>query len=57
MTDIREGNGFGFTDKGKRCMIRCFECGRENYAPAVMSGCCAWCGYDANENVKKESGL
>lgn len=51
--DIREGKGFGYEGKdGIRCMIRCFKCGRENYAMAVPSGCCCWCGHDAN--AKKE---
>lgn len=32
------GNGVGYEDKnGKLCMIRCFSCGRENWAPAVAS--------------------
>lgn len=48
--DIRKGEGFGFiTEDGKICMERCFKCARENYAMAVMSGGCAWCGHDANE--------
>lgn len=35
-------------------LVRCFSCegygerGRENYAPAVATGCCAWCGFDIN---------
>lgn len=46
----RQGKGVGYVDDfGKACMIRCFECGKENYAPAVTSGMCAWCGYDANK--------
>lgn len=36
------------TDDGTWCMVRCFTCGgergRENYAMAVASGQCAWCG-------------
>lgn len=48
--NIQKRNGFGFLSKDDNfCMIRCFECGKENYAMAVMSGCCAWCGYDANQ--------
>jgi uncharacterized OB-fold protein len=47
--NIRKGNGHGFIrDDGKIAMVKCFECGRVNYAPAVYSGHCAWCGYDAN---------
>lgn len=53
--DIRKGKGFGFiaTD-GRICMQRCFECGVENYAMAVMSGQCAWCGHDANDTKTQE---
>ena len=49
MTDVRTEKGYGFlTKSGKQFLVRCHECGKENYAPAVASGCCAWCGYDAN---------
>jgi hypothetical protein len=37
-----------FDDNGKFYLVRCFACdsehGRENYAAAVSSGMCAWCG-------------
>jgi len=58
-TNINKGEGRGFISKdGKICMTRCFECGRENYAAAVTSGCCVWCGHDANEDTsKKEDSL
>lgn len=37
-------------------MVRCVKCRAENWAPAVASGQCAWCGYEANEeDVKKEN--
>jgi hypothetical protein len=36
---------------GKLFLVRCFACpdhvGRENYALAVSSGQCAWCGWRA----------
>ncbi len=49
-TDIRQGDGFGYINEdGVICMIRCFECGIENYAIVVNTGQCAWCGYDPNE--------
>lgn len=35
-------------------LIRCPKCGRENYAPNVISGICCWCGYSAWELVKKK---
>lgn len=51
--DIRQGKGFGYLreDGGIR-MIRCFECGRENWLPAVASGQCPWCGYNPNTQGK-----
>lgn len=32
-------------------MERCPNCGRENYAPMVATGICAWCGWDVNKNI------
>lgn len=47
--DIHKGKGYGFqVDDGMVYMVRCFECGKENWAPAVASGRCAWCGHNAN---------
>lgn len=50
-----------FRDKeGKLFLVRCYACesriGRENYAPAVASGTCAWCGWseDKVEDKPKE---
>ncbi len=38
-----------FRDDGQLFLVRCFACapehGRENWAPAVASGTCAWCGW------------
>lgn len=38
---------------GKLYLVRCFACepehGRENYAPAVASSECAWCGWSEVE--------
>lgn len=43
-SDVRIGKGYGFlTEEGKLYLIRCFDCGRENYGPNVPSGCCSWC--------------
>lgn len=45
--------GYGFRQKYGRTifLMRCPKdnCQRENYAPAVASGVCAWCGFDANK--------
>lgn len=32
---------------GRKYLVRCPACGRENWAPAVASGTCAWCGWAA----------
>lgn len=38
-----------FRKDGKLYLVKCYKCdpkyGRENYAPAVASGQCAWCGW------------
>lgn len=53
MTDILQDQGMGYkTDKGTVCMIRCFSCGKENYALVVAHGYCAWCGFNPNEGEK-----
>jgi hypothetical protein len=46
-----------FRDKsGKLFLVRCFNCeperGRENWAPAVATGSCAWCGW-TSQPLKK----
>jgi hypothetical protein len=45
-----------FIKDGKLYLIRCPEpeCELENYAPAVATGKCAWCGFDANEQDEKK---
>lgn len=50
--DVRRGKGFGFWSAKAALiyLVRCFKCGRENYAPAVASGQCAWCGHVPEEN-------
>ena len=50
---MSRGFGFGFiAQRGKEwaCMIRCFKCGNENYAPNVMSGTCSVCGFDSADD-------
>jgi len=46
------GNAFISKESGKLCLIRCPECQQENYVLNVMSGCCTWCDYNANEKSK-----
>lgn len=42
-------------DDGQLYLVRCFKCdakrGLENYAPAVATGNCAWCGW--NEQMEE----
>jgi ssDNA-binding Zn-finger/Zn-ribbon topoisomerase 1 len=35
-------------------LVRCTQCNKENYALAVASGICAWCGVDANRENEQE---
>lgn len=41
-----------FRKDGELYLVRCYACGgkhgRENYAMAVASGQCAWCGWKEN---------
>lgn len=42
------------TEHGRLLLVRCFACdtsgrGRENWAPRVWSGVCAWCGWAAEQ--------
>lgn len=39
-----------FKSKGKVYLVQCPKCSRENWAGAVISGQCSWCGYDANKD-------
>lgn len=41
-----------FKADGKTYLVRCPSCEKENYAPWVSSGICAWCGYNTNEGGK-----
>jgi ribosomal protein L37E len=42
--------GFGFINDDKTiALIRCPECGAENYAPNVISGSCTWCPFYSNK--------
>lgn len=41
-------------EEGNLYLVRCMNCegnrGRENYAMAVSSGSCAWCGWSEKES-------
>lgn len=50
--EIRVGKGNGLKlDNGEIWMVRCFECGRENYTPRIASGYCAFCNYTPNKSI------
>lgn len=38
-------DGVEWYSNGTILVIRCPKCKRENWAPAVASGQCCWCGY------------
>lgn len=46
-----------FIHNGKVYLVRCPNCDKENYAMAVSSGVCAWCGFDANKLGEMEKTL
>ena len=37
---------------GTILLIRCPKCGKENWAPQVASGNCAWCGFNGRTLLK-----
>lgn len=41
--------GHGFETGRGIYLIRCPDCQKENYALAVASGRCAFCGFDSNK--------
>lgn len=45
---------FKLKDADKRALVKCPKCHQENYAANVLSGICTWCGFDVNEDVKKD---
>lgn len=52
-----EVRGFGYRGKDVDsivCIIKCPDCGAENYGPAVASGRCAWCGFNPNTDATEQ---
>jgi len=43
-----------YDNKGRPFLVRCPKCRKENYAPAVATGKCAWCGWEAPDKTPKE---
>lgn len=55
---ISRGRGHGYVKvDGTICMDRCFDCGKLNYAIAVNSGSCFWCGYSPGKHVDADTKL
>ena len=55
---VKLANGVEYyPDTDTVLLIRCPKCNRENYAIAVASGCCCWCGFDGRELMGKEKRL
>lgn len=44
-----------YPDDNLVLLIRCPECGRENYALSVTLGICCWCGFNARELLTHSS--
>jgi ribosomal protein L37E len=44
-------------ENGKLYLVRCPRCGMENYAPAVISGQCVWCGWKDGDDICTESAM
>lgn len=45
---------FKLDNSDKYALVRCCACHRENYALNVLSGMCAWCGWDINQKGDKD---
>jgi len=46
--------GFRGLSSGKYGLTRCPSCNTENYSLAVLSGQCAWCGYDVKIHLGEQ---
>jgi hypothetical protein len=46
---LKQKGGDGFIYKDRICLKKCPECKKNNTAQKLVSGVCAWCGYEANE--------
>ena len=47
--DLYKNANFKLKDSGKRALVRCCDCHKENYPLNVLSGVCTWCGFDINK--------
>lgn len=51
---IGDAERIGFYGDDQFFLERCPQCGKENYAPAVATGQCAWCGWDEDSLKDRE---
>ena len=42
------------SDEGEPYVVRCPRCKLENWAPAVASGQCAWCGWEEGKQQEDD---
>jgi ribosomal protein L37E len=54
---VKTASKVGSTKKIRVAMERCPKCKLENHAMAVISGQCAWCGYQATEKDLGKRGI
>ena len=59
-TKVNQDRHPNFRKDGRLYLVRCFACdekhGTENYAPAVSSGSCSWCGWTDDDIPDFEDG-
>lgn len=48
LEENRANGGYSFRTAAGWYLMRCHECGRENYSLAVATGRCCWCGTPAS---------
>lgn len=56
MEERRTRGGYSFNTGRGWYLVRCHDCGRENWMLSVISGICCWCGYNDNERKEEADG-
>lgn len=58
---VNQNRGANFWSDGQFYLLRCYACpdtgdyGRENYAMAVATGSCVWCGWSQDKDGQQTS--
>lgn len=56
--EVNQYKSPNFVAHGKLYLVRCFACdaknGKENYAPIVATGRCAWCGWPETKKEEQD---